>query len=259
MTQPDLLLQYCGEIVHSPDWYMPADQHPFHEVIAVESGAMSVLIHGQKIRAQTGQVLFYRSGSQHTEWTDPSHPATTLCMGYYGDRFADKIHTVTEDREGRIRQMLRWAHADRSLPTQARAQRLGGLVAAVIDELAYLANSAEPPLVARTRAFVQNHLAEPITLERLAAQAGMSKYHFLRQYRAQTGVTPMAAVRHQRIDLARNLLVCTPWPLRVIAKRVGFDNEFHLSRVFRQLTGVPPGALRRQAHGTTKGKADPQK
>ena len=247
MTQTDPVLRYCGAIVHSPDWYMAAHQHSFHEVIAVESGAMSVLIHGQKIQAQTGQVLFYRSGSQHTERTDPGHPATTLCLGYHGERFADKIHTVTEDREGRIRQMLRWAHVDRSLPTQVRAQRLGGLVVAVVNELAYLANSAEPPLVARTRAFVQNHLAEPITLEQLAAQAGMSKYHFLRQYRAQAGVTPMAAVRHQRIDLARNLLVCTPWPLRVIAERVGFDNEFHLSRVFRQTDGCAAWRLRRQA------------
>lgn len=245
----DLVFRYYGTVVHTRDWHMAAHRHAHHEVIAVESGAMSVTIHGRTIQARAGEVLFYPAGCDHTEWADPARPAVTLCLGYRGDLFADRIRTVTEDREGRIRQMLRWVQADMGLPQAARAQRLAGLVVALVNELSYLSDSPEPPLVARTRAFVQDRLAEPLTLDQLAEQAGMSKYHFLRQYRELTGTTPMAAVRRQRIDLARNLLVCTPWPLRVIAERVGFDNEFHLSRVFRRLTGVPPGSLRKHPPG----------
>lgn len=256
MAKPALILQYYNTFLHSSDWYMACHQHAFHEIITVESGAMTVLIHGQKFTAGAGQVLFYPSSCEHTEWADPRQPAATLCLGYRGDLLVDQIRTLTDDREGRIRQMLRWAHVDMGLPAEARTRRLQTLVAAVVNELAYLADSPEPLLVTQTRAFVQDRLAQRITLDQLAEHAGMSKYHFLRQYRAKTGTTPMAAVRQQRIDLARNLLICTPWPLRVIAERVGFDNEFHLSRVFRQVTGVPPGSLRKQPVKTLRRKTD---
>lgn len=224
---------------------MAAHRHAFHEVITVESGEMTVRIHGRTLHARAGQVLFYRATCEHTEWTDSRHPAGTLCLGYGGDLDAERILPLSDDRDGRIRQMLRWAHMDMGLPADVRTRRLRGLAVAVVGELAHLADSPEPLLVTRTRAFIRDRLAERITLDQLAENAGMSKYHFLRRFRVQTGTTPMAAVRQHRIDVARNLLICTPWPLRVIAKRVGFDNEFHLSRVFRQLTGVPPGSLRK--------------
>jgi AraC-like DNA-binding protein/uncharacterized protein YjlB len=244
-TSADFAFVAYATIRHSREWHYHYHLHPHHEVIAVEHGAMSVEMDGQQIRARAGDVLFYRAGHAHKEDADPRALATTLCLSYAGEKDADRIAAVTPDRFGRIRQMLHWIHDDMTLPEALRRARAESLVGAIVAELAYLAQPREHPIVERSRMYVREHLAHRITLNDLAAQAGTSKYHYLRSYQALTGVTPMFDVRLQRIEYARNLIVSTSWPMRVIAERVGFNNEFHLAKLFRKHLGIAPSSLRR--------------
>ena len=50
----------------------------------------------------------------------------------------------------------------------------------------------------------------------------------------------MAFVRCQRVDAARALLMTRSVPLRTVARTVGLGNEFHLSRVYKRVTGTAP-------------------
>jgi AraC-like DNA-binding protein len=242
----NLRLIAYATISHHRDWRYPFHLHQHHEVIAVESGRMTVEMRGQTFRARAGEVLFYRAGCAHKEDADPKALATTLCLSYAGEYLADRISPLTQDRGGRVRQMLRWMHADMTLPLAQRQGRVTALLGAIVEELAFLAQPREHPIVERTRGYVREHLSERITLDDLAAQAGTTKYHFLRSYHAQTGMTPMSDVRRQRLEQARNLIVSTSWPLRVIAARVGFNTEFHLAKLFRQHLGIAPSSLRRR-------------
>lgn len=94
--------------------------------------------------------------------------------------------------------------------------------------------------------WMAEHVAEEFSLERLAAQAGLSKYHFQRLFKAATGVTPS----HYHIDLrmneARRLLRETKMGVVDVALEVGYANPSHFARLFRRETGLSPSDYRRQ-------------
>ena len=94
------------------------------------------------------------------------------------------------------------------------------------------------------RAHIDRNFASPLTVERLAAMAGLSPFHFIRTFRTMTGMTPHQYVRARRIERAQELLVTTPIPVTEVCDAVGFQSLGSFSAMFRRLTGESPGAYR---------------
>ena len=86
-------------------------------------------------------------------------------------------------------------------------------------------------------------LAAPPSLEELAAAVNLSPFHFARVFRRATGMPPHTWLMQQRIARARGLLQGGCLPLEV-ATQLGFADQSHLSRQFKQVYGVGPGAYR---------------
>jgi AraC-like DNA-binding protein len=103
-----------------------------------------------------------------------------------------------------------------------------------------------PATLRRIREYVDSHLDRNIALESLAAMAELSLYHFARTFTQSEGTTPHAFVLERRLTRARELLTATDLPLSEIALVVGFADQSHLARRFRQMTGVPPGQFRKR-------------
>jgi AraC-like DNA-binding protein len=97
------------------------------------------------------------------------------------------------------------------------------------------------PLVRRTRALIEDRYAENIRLEELAQEAGVSKFHFLRQFRRQVGMAPHAYQIAVRIARARELLALGHSGA-VVADRVGFYDQSAFTRAFKRAAGITPGA-----------------
>jgi len=95
-------------------------------------------------------------------------------------------------------------------------------------------------------AWVQEHPASDLCVERLAKRAGMSPRHFARVFRNETGVTPGVFVEGVRVDRAKLYLEETDWSLAGIATRAGFGSEDSLWRSFRRRLGVAPRDYRRR-------------
>lgn len=97
------------------------------------------------------------------------------------------------------------------------------------------------------REHVQGHLTGTLTLDELAAAAGLSTFHFARRFRASTGTTPHEFVLRHRVDRARRLLERTGIPLPEVAATCGFADQSHMNRVLRRRLGATPGEVRRRA------------
>lgn len=98
-------------------------------------------------------------------------------------------------------------------------------------------------------AWIDDNLTASLTVERLAAQAGMSPRGFARHYRAQTGLTPARAVERLRVEAARRLLAESGMPLKRVAGLCGFGSEETLRRSLLRCVGAAPGAYRRRFAG----------
>ena len=100
---------------------------------------------------------------------------------------------------------------------------------------------------ARLMDWVRDRLAEPLSVERLAAEAAMSPRNFARAFAAETGVTPAKAVERLRLDAARRLVETTHDPIDRVAEAAGFHDPERMRRAFLRAFGQPPQALRRAA------------
>ena len=101
-----------------------------------------------------------------------------------------------------------------------------------------------PRAVRRARLFLRDALADKITLDELAAHAGLDKFHLVRAFRSEVGVPPYEYLTHLRISRARDLLQRGVLVAEA-AQAVGFCDESQLHRHFRRIVGVPPGVYAR--------------
>ena len=93
--------------------------------------------------------------------------------------------------------------------------------------------------------WMRGHLAEPLTVERLADHAAMSPRNFARAFAAETGTTPAKAIERLRLETARTAVETTHAPLDGIAETAGFGDAGRMRRAFLRTFGHPPQALRR--------------
>jgi len=93
--------------------------------------------------------------------------------------------------------------------------------------------------------WMREHLAEQLTVERLAEQAAMSPRNFARVFNDEVGMTPAKAVERLRLETARSVVETSHDPLDHIAEAVGFGDAGRMRRAFMRGFGQPPQALRR--------------
>ncbi|MFH8621957.1 GlxA family transcriptional regulator [Streptomyces vietnamensis] len=105
----------------------------------------------------------------------------------------------------------------------------------------------EPTLASTTatRAWALEHLAEPLTLARLAEHARMSLRSFTRRFRDEVGVAPGQWLTAQRLELAKQLLETTGLAVDLVAHRAGLGSGNSLRAHMRTAFGVSPAAYRR--------------
>lgn len=100
--------------------------------------------------------------------------------------------------------------------------------------------------VERVIVHLAEHLDQPLDLERLAAVACFSPFHFHRIYRHIAGETAADTLRRLRLHRASGELIQGKAPIAGIASRAGYGSVAAFGRVFRDSFGMPPAAYRRQ-------------
>jgi AraC-like DNA-binding protein len=101
-----------------------------------------------------------------------------------------------------------------------------------------------PALTHRVCEYIDSHLEEKISLDALAAMAGLSVDYFAHAFRQSVGLPPHSYLLRRRIETAQHMLHDTELPLSQIAVAAGFSDYSHLARHFRRLTGMSPSAAR---------------
>jgi AraC-like DNA-binding protein len=100
--------------------------------------------------------------------------------------------------------------------------------------------------VRRVEEYIRQSSARRITLDALAGVAGVSRHAVLRAFRRYVGIAPYEYVTQVRVEHAKRLLR-QGTPIAAVSQRVGFADQSHLTRHFKRLLGVTPGAFARAA------------
>ena len=94
------------------------------------------------------------------------------------------------------------------------------------------------------REVIEDAYAETLRLHDIARACRISKFHLARKFRARFGVPVHQFLKLVRVREAMKLLRRDE-PLASVAAEVGFADQAHMTRVFRQTTGITPGSYRK--------------
>jgi AraC family transcriptional regulator len=94
--------------------------------------------------------------------------------------------------------------------------------------------------------WMAQHLAQEFNLDRLAAQAGLSKFYFNRLFKSALGLSPSRYLMTLRMGEAKRLLRETKRSVVDVGLDVGYANPSHFAQLFRRETGLSPSDYRRQ-------------
>ena len=95
-------------------------------------------------------------------------------------------------------------------------------------------------VISKTLEYINNHLSDELTLERLAGIANFNKTYFHKVFKASTGKTLHEYIEDQRIKKSVNLLISTNMTLTEIAYECGFSSQSYFSYAFKRRMGLTP-------------------
>ncbi len=94
-------------------------------------------------------------------------------------------------------------------------------------------------LLLQAKDYIHAHLREELTLNNISEAANLSKYHFLRLFRSQFGITPHQYIVNCRINQARKALE-TGTSVDDLVAELGFSDVSHFNRRFKPIYGMTP-------------------
>ena len=101
------------------------------------------------------------------------------------------------------------------------------------------------PAVERALEFMRSHVDVAYGLDELIDELGLDKSYFIRLFKKTIGVSPMKYATNLKMSAASDLLRTSTAPLATVASRVGFADEYHFAKRFKQWSGRAPGAYRK--------------
>jgi AraC-like DNA-binding protein len=230
----------------------------------VESGIEEFDYGGRLLRAGPGAVALLDPEVVHTGqaaspagWAYrvlyPEVSVVTEVAAQLGWRRGTPRFPQTVLYDARSAALLRSAHRAAEHGDQlASSGLLTEALAWLLTAHASAATAVAEPAIRRSPASVgtvcellEERLADPPPLAELAAMTGLSQFALLRAFRAQTGLPPHAYLNQLRVRRARTLLDTGITPAEV-AMTTGFADQAHLTRHFKRVVGVPPGAYQRE-------------
>lgn len=253
---PELGMEACR--FRGIDQGFPEHFHPYYVLGVVERGRRRLVIGGAEYVAGPGDLVLFQPeephacgqlGEQRLDWRSINVPAEVMeraAEAVTGRRFRPRFVPSVQPRSelaGLVKEVWRLLAGERREFRKEEAFLL------LIGRLLELCGDCPPeppqvrPEIQTVCRYLEEHCAERITLEELSGLAGLSKYHLLRCFTRQKGITPYRYLETVRVSRAKALLEQGAPPLEA-ALRSGFADQSHFNRFFKTLIGLTPSQYR---------------
>ena len=133
------------------------------------------------------------------------------------------------------------AAADAARLSVMPLEREGGQAQFIVHDLPPVPRGVE---LEKLLTWMEDNCAQELTLDEIAAQAGMSTRTLNRRFREQTGTSPLRWLHRTRVRRAQHLLEATDEPVERIAVRTGFGSPTAFREHFKRIVGTSPQAYR---------------
>ncbi len=246
--------------------------HDFDKLVILLSGRVDYLVERSTYALKPWDILLIGHHIIHKALIDQSQPYERVIL-YLDRKYPERAGDGTNlaecferaDRQGRpllvpdqesrqviagVLKALDIAAADDQFGAQALRDTLVTQLLIAVNRLSLTAGeAAEPagpqydPKIAQALSYINENLSQPLTVEDLAERIYLSKYHFMRLFKAQTGTSVHAYVRQRRLLYAAQLIRRGVNANKAAADS-GFEDYSTFFRAFRESFGINPGQLK---------------
>lgn len=264
--QNEVRLIYCSIAQYDSSWHSSMHSHPHAELFYCMDGKGELLIGSETISLDKGDFFLINPGVMHTERSNERDQLAYIVIGVSGVRFLaegggdalpqyrllkarenahefapyfqDVLREISRQRDGYLEiclSILNILFAKASRSTQVE-----------------MADSAFVPSAmdcSEIRRLMDENISRPITLDWLAEQAHVSKYHLSHSFRRQYGVSPIQYLTKRRLEEARHLLGNTLTSVSDVCAMTGFSSASYFSQAFKRYTGMSPSEYRKSRLG----------
>jgi AraC-like DNA-binding protein len=244
--------------------YINRSQHDDNLMIYCTEGVGHVETQHFKGPVKQGDVLLLPEGLAHHYHANEHTPWTVYWFHFGGEHSAELINNLSYQPEypvttlGLQPQLI--ADFKRLLSIRHTGYRSAAYVhaASIVQQiLCYLAMEIRDAHASQQHNFsldaIQQFMLErldgDLSLDTLAANFNLSKYHFSNKYKQLTGYPPIKHFIHMKMERACYLLDTSLSSVKTISNQLGYDDPLYFSRLFRKTTGTTPTQYRDQAKG----------
>jgi AraC family transcriptional regulator len=234
-----------SETLHAPGSCLPPHSHPTPSLCLVRRGGFRERWRAGAAEHGMGDVIFRAAGDVHE---NAFHAEGALCFNVtFGPRLMDglAVGATREVLHGRrvgaiLARLTREVSAREPSPLVAQ-----GLVLQALGEAFQRGAPGGGRWLERVRDEIDAHFGRPLSVAGLAATVGVHPAHLSRAFHRHFGSPVVAYLRQVRVRAAAGLLLRSSLTLADVAAGTGFADQSHLTRVFKQVTGLTPGRYRR--------------
>ncbi len=269
------LVLNVGLAVHDGDWNWQNVSSPFMRIYYVVEGTAQVVLPAGTVTLRPEHLYAIPAYTRHSYQCDG--PFTHYYLHIYDDSHAGALSSLTDEWELPTEvdalpsdRMLMRRLCDANPAMQLRqsdpltydnsstlaenvmlnkqrtlAQKMESR-GIVFQLLARFLHNAHPRtathderILAAIR-YIKNHTEESIHISRLADIACVSKDHFIRLFKHETGTTPLRYINERKIEHAQLLLATSDMPVKAVALRLALDNYSYFNRLFKGIAGMTP-------------------
>lgn len=244
--------------------------HTAYEVLFMTGGERYIFFNNGSYRLTAGDIVFITPYTLHLTENKESNYFRRYVLNFsdkifksvFDDKecsqFLKKIHNGIIHIEGTQLEFTERIFKDLSILDISKDKYSKKMLAAkmitLIDMFAYSGNYntayKESELIysdnlAKTLNYINHHFTENLTLDFVVDYAHMSKATFCRIFKNETGNTFLQYLNSHRVAYAHSLLLESDMSIQSISEKTGFSSILHFERVFKNIHGITPSAIRK--------------
>ena len=254
------LVVVCGGVEHcAPGYTINRKSFPFHSIEYVARGLGRLMLDKQEHLLQSGSVFAYGPGVPHAITSDSEQPLIKYFVDFSG-KSAGRLLADCGLRAGAMSQVFPPLELQPLFDELIRNGLLGArhtprFCAILLEALSLKLLEVRAPLPGQeTLAFetyrrcvehINRHFLRLRSVEQVARECFLNQAYLCRLFRRYHQETPYRFLLRLKMNHAAERLQSPSALVKNVAEESGFANQFHFSRAFKSVLGVPPSALRR--------------
>ena len=241
----------CGITYPDKNYEIQRDNSKISCIEYIDKGSGEVHIDDKMFYPYEGDSYFLHRGQNHHYFSNKKNPWKKYFINIRGSLFDSFVegyelkheyHFKGLNIKNELLEVINIAKENSSHSTEEIIIIINRILCKMMT---FIKDEKSTPSIAESmKEYLNIHISSKFKLEDLCSHISMSESQTIRIFKEAYGITPYAYVLDKKIKLAKDMLINTNLPIKQIAYKLSFADEYYFSNIFKNKVGVSPRKYR---------------